>query len=63
VRGGDELDTGFSILVALSGDGELGDEPFARGTALLVPFDAGPLTLSGDVEAIRCRPPDPAVAA
>ena len=34
-----------------------------RGTALLVPFDAGPLTLSGDVEAIRCRPPDPAVAA
>ena len=63
VRGGDELDAGFSILVALSGDGELGDEPFARGTALLVPFDAGPLTLSGDVEAIRCRPPDPAVAA
>ena len=63
VRGGDELDAGFSILVALSGDGELGEEPFARGTALLVPFDAGPLTLSGDVEAIRCRPPDPAVAA
>ena len=63
VRGGDELDAGFSILVALSGDGELGGEPFARGTALLVPFDLGPLTLSGDVEAIRCRPPDPAVAA
>jgi len=63
VRGGDELDAGFSILVALSGDGEIGGEPFARGTALLVPFDAGPLTLSGDVEAIRCRPPDPAVAA
>ena len=63
VRGGDELDAGFSILVALSGDGELGGEPFARGIALLVPFGAGPLTLSGDVEAIRCRPPDPAVAA
>ena len=63
VRGGDELDAGFSVLVALSGDGELGEAPFGRGTALLVPFDAGPLTLSGDVEAIRCRPPDPAVAA
>ncbi len=63
VRGGDELDAGFSILVGLSGDGELGGEPLARGTALLVPFEAGPLTLSGDVEAIRCRPPDPAVAA
>ncbi len=31
--------------------------PFARGTALLVPHAAGPLTVSGDVEAIRCRPP------
>ena len=57
VHGGDELDAGFSILVGLAGSGELGGEPFGRGTALLVPWAAGPLTLGGDVEAIRCRPP------
>jgi mannose-6-phosphate isomerase len=56
---GDELDAGFSILVGLGGTGELGGVPFERGTALLVPYAAGPLTLSGDVEAIRCRPPAP----
>jgi hypothetical protein len=27
---------GFSILVGLAGSGELGGEPFDRGTALLV---------------------------
>lgn len=59
VRGGDELDAGFSIVVALAGSGELGGEPLGRGTALLVPWAAGPLTLDGDVEAIRCRPPAP----
>jgi mannose-6-phosphate isomerase len=59
VRGGDELDAGFSILVGLAGAGALGDEPFGRGTALLVPHAAGPVTVTGDVEAIRCRPPAP----
>jgi mannose-6-phosphate isomerase len=59
VRGGDELDGGFSILVGLAGSGELGGEPFGRGTAILVPYAAGDLTLGGDVEAIRCRPPAP----
>ena len=48
---------------ALRATASLGGEPFGRGTALLVPFATGPLTLAGDVEAIRCRPPDPAVAA
>jgi mannose-6-phosphate isomerase len=57
VRGGDELDAGFSILVGLAGSGDLGGTPFGRGTALLVPHAAGPLTLGGGVEAIRCRPP------
>ena len=57
VRGGDELDAGFSILVGLGGAGELGGVPFGRGTALLVPHAAGTLRLGGDVEAIRCRPP------
>ena len=57
VRGGDSLDAGFSILVGLAGAGSVGDEPFGRGDALLVPHAAGPLTVSGDVEGIRCRPP------
>ena len=57
VRGGDELDAGFSIIVGLEGSGDLAGVALARGTALLVPHAAGPLTVSGDVEAIRCRPP------
>ena len=57
VRGGDELDAGFSILVGLEGSGELGGAELRRGTALLVPHAAGPLTVTGDLEAIRCRPP------
>jgi mannose-6-phosphate isomerase len=57
VRGGDVLDAGFSVLVGLAGTGSIGDRPFGRGVALLVPHGAGPLTVSGDVEAIRCRPP------
>lgn len=57
VRGGDELDAGFSILVALAGAGELGGVELGRGSALLVPHAAGALTVTGDVEAIRCRPP------
>ena len=59
VRGGDELDAGFSVIVALSGDGTLGGEPFSRGTALLMPYAAGAAAVEGDVEAIRCRPPAP----
>jgi mannose-6-phosphate isomerase len=57
VRGGDELDAGFSIVVGLAGAGELGGVTLRRGTALLVPHAAGPLTVGGDVDAIRCRPP------
>ena len=47
VRGGDELDAGFSILVGLAGSGDLDGVPFGRGTALLVPHAAGPLTRLG----------------
>jgi len=57
VRGGDELDAGFCVVVGLSGAGALGGEPLERGTVLLVPHAAGPLVVTGDVEAIRCRPP------
>ena len=57
VRGGDALDAGFGIVIGLSGAGELGGVALERGTALLVPHAAGPVTVTGDVEAIRCRPP------
>jgi mannose-6-phosphate isomerase len=59
-----ELDAGFSILVVVRGSGMLatadGSEvPAARGTTLLVPYAAGPCVVSGELEAVRCRPPDP----
>jgi mannose-6-phosphate isomerase len=59
VHGGDSLDAGFSVLIGLSGEGDLGGIPVKRGSALVLPYDAGALELTGDVEAIRCRPPAP----
>jgi mannose-6-phosphate isomerase len=59
VRGGDPLDAGFSVLIGLGGEGALAGVPVRRGSALLIPYAAGSVELSGDVEAIRCRPPDP----
>jgi mannose-6-phosphate isomerase len=59
-----ELDPGFSILVVLGGSGALtaseGSEvPVSRGSTLLVPHAAGACRLTGTLEALRCRPPDP----
>ena len=55
--GGDRIDQGFSILVAVSGEGTLLGEhdnvPIRRGDTLLVPYAAGPLRLEGPVEVIR----------
>jgi mannose-6-phosphate isomerase len=59
LSGGDELDPGYSVVIGLEGEGELGGEPVRRGSVLLVPHGAGELELSGDAKAIRCRPPDP----
>jgi mannose-6-phosphate isomerase len=63
VSGGSSLDAGFSILVGLEGSGTLttdgGEVPFARGTAVLVPYAAGAGEVSGDVAGLRCRPPAP----
>jgi mannose-6-phosphate isomerase len=59
VRGGETLEPGFSVLLGLEGRGDLGGVPVERGSALLIPYGAGPLALTGDVEAIRSRPPDP----
>jgi mannose-6-phosphate isomerase len=55
---------GLAILVVLDGDGQLstGEEslPLHRGTTVLVPYGAGPVTIEGDVQLLRCMPPDPA---
>lgn len=57
LRPEDRLDAAFSVVVITAGSGVLsGDHdrvPVNRGDTLLVPYAAGPLTLSGDVEAVR----------
>jgi mannose-6-phosphate isomerase len=64
VRGGDVLDPGFAVLVALAGAGTLEATadavPLERGAVVLVPHAAGEATVTEDVQALRCRPPDPA---
>jgi mannose-6-phosphate isomerase len=64
VTGGARLEPAFSILVATGGAGTLrteqgGELALARGTAVLIPYAAGPGELDGDVTAIRARPPAP----
>jgi mannose-6-phosphate isomerase len=54
----------FAVLVVLAGEGTLrtenGEELTLRGgTTALVPFAAGTTTVAGDVDMIRCLPPDP----
>jgi mannose-6-phosphate isomerase len=57
LRGGDRLERGFSVLVVVAGagtlTGERDDLSLRRGDTLLIPYAAGPLQLTGDVEAIR----------
>ena len=63
LTGGSPLDPGFSVLVGIAGEGTLatedGELPFARGTAVLVPYASGSGELRGHVEALRARPADP----
>ena len=63
--GESELAPSFAVLVVLGGEGALrtkrGDELALRaGTTALVPFAAGVTALAGELDAIRCLPPDPA---
>ena len=55
------LDPGFSILVAVDGEGRLETEDGAldvrRGDTVLVPYAAGAGELSGPIAVIRCLPP------
>jgi mannose-6-phosphate isomerase len=36
-----------------------GTLPVRRGSTILAPYGAGPTTLEGHFQALRCRPPDP----
>jgi len=58
------VEAGFSILVALTGSGTVTDADgrateVTAGDTLLVPFAAGPATVSGAVTLLHCRPPRP----
>ena len=52
----------FAVVVVTGGAGSLltGSDPMpiARGDTLVVPASAGPLTFTGNVEAIVCLPPE-----
>ena len=51
------LDAAFSVVVVVTGAGTLTGEhdrlPVRRGDTLLVPYAAGPLTVTGECEAVR----------
>jgi mannose-6-phosphate isomerase len=55
------LDAAFSVVVVTAGEGALtgdhDDLAVRRGDTLLIPYAAGPLTLSGTAEAVRFSPP------
>ena len=57
----ENVDAGFAIVIATDGRGVLtmGDHglEIALGDALLIPYVAGPWSLTGDVVAMVCRPP------
>lgn len=58
------LELGFSILVAVAGQGRLetergGEVELARGDTVLVPHAAGTGELTGEIDVLRCLPPTP----
>jgi mannose-6-phosphate isomerase len=69
VSGGNHgrLEAGFAVVVAVRGSGALqgtaseGAIPLRRGSTVLVPYGAGPTTVTGDVDVIVCRPGDPSI--
>jgi mannose-6-phosphate isomerase len=57
-----ELDRGFAIVIFTEGAAELHSQDgdpvrVARGDTVLIPWDAGPCRLEGEVVAVACRPP------
>jgi mannose-6-phosphate isomerase len=57
-----ELEPSFAILVVLAGPGRIecagGSVDLARGDTLLVPHGAGSCTVTGELDMIRCLPPE-----
>jgi len=57
------FEPGYAILVVVSGAGFItypaGTLPVRRGSTVLVPHGAGPTTLEGHFDALRCLPPNP----
>jgi len=62
-RGAVRLEASFAVVVVLSGEGSLeGDDwniPVKRGNTLVVPWAAGRVRVTGEVELLRCLPPLP----
>jgi mannose-6-phosphate isomerase len=56
-----DVDASFSIVLITSGSGTIssgvGNMPVKTGDALLMPYAAGDWSMSGDIEAMVCRPP------
>jgi mannose-6-phosphate isomerase len=63
--GAETLEPGFSVLVGIGGTGTLStaeaELEFGRGSVVLSPHAAGELVLEGDVQGLRCRPPEPTI--
>ncbi|WP_022882875.1 class I mannose-6-phosphate isomerase [Gryllotalpicola ginsengisoli] len=51
------LEPGYRVIVVTRGEGEIGGTPVRSGTCLLVPFGAGAVQLSGDLDALTAQPP------
>lgn len=59
------LDAAFSVLVVCAGTGTLSTEhgdrvPLRAGDTVLLPFGCGQTEVAGEVNAVRCLPPDAA---
>lgn len=61
VSGSRQFEPSFSVVVVLNGTGTLeagsGTLPLSRGATVLTAHGDGPITLDGDLDLIRCRPP------
>jgi mannose-6-phosphate isomerase len=60
-RAGRHLAAGYSVLIVTEGTGMLGTEAgspigIKHGSTVVIPHAAGPCTLAGHLQAIRCRP-------
>ena len=57
VSGTAALEPSFGVFVVLEGAGTLGPVAVHRGSTVVVPHAAGEVVVTGDVVAVRCRPP------